>query len=265
MDRRELSVNELQKQIGSKHGIDVSIKNLYRIVSQLIESQVLVRRSGKVALNLVWVTHFVRFGDALRQSLLTAGSAVQDLPLEEGSSAEYTADSLVGLDPVWNDTLLQIARISGKGTFYAFNARAWYPLGMKNTELHLYRGLHELGVEPVMLFGGDSFLDQLGLRIMELEGLKAHARPSGSLPQAFQTEGLMLWTGGDYIVESVIPQALSRHFTFFFSAIRSPDQFDIETFSSLFRMRARCSITVRRNAAEAKKWKSLFEDVLRPR
>ena len=62
--------------------------------------------------------------------------------------------------------------------------------------------------------------------------------------------------GGSYIVEVQFPNLINRQFKVFFDSVRAVEQLDIELFSSIFEIKARCSLKVSHDKPRAKKLKA---------
>src|SRR3989338_1742864 len=106
--RQGITMAQLHQALISQHGIQISLQNLYRTVGQMVEKQMLVREGKKLSLHFVWITHQMTFSETVRQTYLQAQTA-SDLPDQEDDRREFSADSLMGLDSIWNDLLIRIA------------------------------------------------------------------------------------------------------------------------------------------------------------
>ncbi len=240
-----LEMQPMHHKLVSEYDIEISVSNLYRTVAQLVEKQVLVKDKGRLSLNQVWVSHMLRFAATIEAKYIGSGKLdVLELPQSDGQRMEFKADSLAGLDPVWNHVLAKISSLSKKeAIWYEYDSHAWYPLGMHETEMNLYEQLGEYGNK---LYGNDTFLDRYGAK------LGRTITPVINDAPPFPKEGYSLWVCGDYTVDCVFPDSISRHFAFFFQTVKSIEQFDTEFFSDIFKMKARCSITVLKSEASAR-------------
>ena len=242
-----LSMEALRAKLGAEYDQTVSLQNLYRLVGRLIDQQVLVRSGGKLFLNAVWLSHIMQFAQRAEQHYLTAPGDAVELPAKEGGQSEYAGDSLRGLDSIWNDILLRFVDAVEERSWYAFNSHPWYNLGMFETELRLYQGLHARGIRTYMLFGGGTFLDRYGDSLIRTEGLVTAV--AGEAP--FAREDYAVWAAGEYLLEVVMSPLIARHFSFFFNRIESLEQYHPRLFADVFRMRERCSVKVSRSRKRA--------------
>lgn len=242
-----LKLSELHEKLGKEQRLAVSSQNLYRLVAQLLAAQVLVRDSGAISLNQVWVSHVLAFASRVRRSYAKIEPVTSRLPLKDGEAREYNAGSLVQLDPIWSDILVAMAASSKRKEIFAYNSHPWYAIGMRETEQRFLAGLIATGVRVNLLYGNEGFLDAYGQRLLKIPGLHTLCHAEHELPR----NGLAIWGVGPYVLEVRFPPAIDRQFEFFFQTVNSVDQLDIELFSNVFRLKARCRLKVVRDARRA--------------
>lgn len=253
------STESLRKALKKQEGLTPSVATLYRLLKELENEQVIVRSHGRIQLNSVWVSHIARFVEnarALQEKNVTGTQELTNLRDEERMT--LVADSLQDLDPAWNHALVELARIESNRTWYMYNSHPWYSIGMRSTEQRLYEGLSNEGIQSRMIYGNDTFLDRYGARAIRVKGIKSVCTNRSPLPH----EGYALWLCGDYLVDCVMPEAISAYFGFFFKTVRSIDQFDPAHFAYVFRMRAKCTLNIRKDISEAKRIRKMLEKVL---
>lgn len=243
-----LTMAQLHQELTEENDIQVSLQNLYRTVGQMLEKQILVKEGMKLSLNFVWITHQMTFVEKLRQTYLQPQTS-SDLPEKDDDRHEFTADSLVGLDPVWKDLLARIASSMPKNGLYEYASHPYYYLGKRETESRFYQGLIQRGIPCYTIHGNDSFLDTYGNKLVMMEGVQSITKANTEFP----SEGYIVSIYGDLIVECVFPPVIAKHFAAFFHTIHTIDQFDPELFSSIFNMKARCKLTVRKSKKDAQK------------
>ena len=240
-----ISVQELHeclKKVSSK----VSVQNLYRTVAQMTEAQLLVKEKGKVSLNAVWMTSLARLAERMQRHYGEAPD-LSDLPVKENDRREFTAESLLALDPLWNDMIMRVTKIVRPSVVYEYASHPYYFVGKLDTELRLYHSIGDTGAKCCTLHGNDTVLDRYGNKLGLLEGMRAVT--GGDHP--FPREGYFLMLCGDYILEVVMPPVLANHFAFFYRTVQSMSEFEPELYNQAFRMKTRCKLTVRKSAADA--------------
>lgn len=253
-----LTMRELHRKLHNEHHIQVSTQNLYRAVSQLVAAQVLVREYRALSLNRIWISHFMTLAASLKHQYSPALSGSSKLPGRSGEVREYSAGSLALLDPLWSDALVELADECKGKPLYAYNSHPWYSIGMRDTEQRAMHGLVSRGVHVYMLYGNETFLDVYANRLIRLTGYTSIC----SQAHDFLRHGYALWLGGPCIIEVQFPSVIDKQFEFFFQSVRAIEQLDIELFSSVFSLKARCRLTITRDAKRAavlrRKIKSCF-------
>jgi hypothetical protein len=243
---RGLSVADLHAKVLSRKQ-DISIQSLYRIVGQMLAQQMLVKQKEKLSIHSIWIAHLQQFIDAVR---LGQSSSETLLPEKDGERREVFGDSLFTIDPLWSHLYKSVASLYKDPLWYMFSSHPWHVLGMPDTESRLYDGLSPHGHK---LYGNDTFLDRYAFTLNPVP-----CRVAFTSDPPFPKEGYSLWICGDYIVDSVLPEILTKHFAFFFQTVQSVDQFHPELFADIFHMKARCKVTVRKSADEAAALRAKF-------
>ncbi len=251
-----ISTDALRKMLKKNAGLSPSVATLYRLLKELESEQVIVRSHGSIQLNAVWISHIARFVEEARNLQKKNLTSAKELKaIRDGERITIVADSLQDLDPAWNHSLLELAHIENQKTWYMYNSHPWYSLGMPATEQRLYQGLANEGVQQCILYGNDTFLDQYGMKAIRVQGMGSMCTDHSPLPK----EGYALWLCGDYLVDCVMPEAISTYFGFFFKTVEAIDQFDPALFSDVFRMRAKCTLNIRKDIAEARQIRKMLE------
>ncbi|OGJ64159.1 hypothetical protein A3C37_04030 [Candidatus Peribacteria bacterium RIFCSPHIGHO2_02_FULL_53_20] len=244
--RKPLSTAELKNTLDAR-GITVSTPNLYRIVSHLITAQVLVKQRGKLSLHRLWVSEFLQFAETLGEWSRHSEESV-DLPEKEGEQRVYRADSLAGLDPLWNHLLLQITEKAENKVFEEYDAHAWYLLATPDSEAAVYRAIARNGFTVRLGIGGKTTLDLHAVKA--LESNKEISVCSAAVTP-FPSDGYIAVACGSYSIELVLPEILRRQFAIFFQNVQSMADFEPERFADVFRMKCPCSLTVRKSQKHA--------------
>src|SRR3990167_6094093 len=214
-ERSGLTMTMLRELLNTKHKLRPSIQNLYRTVGLLIDAQVLVKTKGKLGLNLVWVSHLRRLSDTVTDTYLSTDNALIELPTRQGERKEYSADSLAGLDPVWNHLLTAVTDQPTDTDLYEYNSHPYFYISAPAMETRLYTNIIQRSIRRHLLHGKTTFLDRYGDRLASLDGLHTLCTDATPFPQ----EGYILQVYGDYVIECVLPASISDQFAHFFRTV----------------------------------------------
>ncbi len=238
----QVTVAQLHEMLRKKLKIDVSLAQLYRVITRMVDAQILIKSQGKLSVNLMWVS-YVEFiaGRAKRVQQRT-----DEFPLRPGQKKTYTAHSLLDVEAKWNHVLVSLYRVLQQKTLYKYYSHAWWQLGRNAEEISFYKQLKEAGIDCHWVFGGNTFLDKEGAkRISEV----FPAVTAGDPP--FPRDGYNLNVYDEYILESILPEKVSKRFAFFFDRVHDMRHFNHDLFVDIFTMRAPYKLTVWRNLRQA--------------
>lgn len=243
----ELTMAELHSALNEKRGTRVSLQHVYRIVTQMTDHQMLVKSGKSVSLNLMWLAYLHFFANRSMAGALKRHQDLNIFPLKPGERRTVRADSFIALDTLWTHILVQLDSMLNPATWHTYNAHAWWQLLKMNADTSFYSNLQAKNAVCYGLYGNDTPLDRLGIGIIQSASFPSVI--DGEPP--FPKEGFILVVCGEYVVQSVLPDGLSRQLAFFFANTKSPGEFDEKIFMDIIRMPAACPIVIRRDAAEA--------------
>lgn len=249
---RSLSFDQLKEKLVST-GSAESSATLYRRVGELIEEQVLLRYKRKLSLNLVWVSHILRFSDVLRQNYADS-SKIVDLPRREGEYRDYKAGSLAALDPLWNNIHIELGMRFGERIWYGYNSRPWYQLGMPKTEQRLQESFVANGYQYYLLYGNDSALDRFGAKLFQVSGFSQ----AFGQPKEFRPHDQGIWAAGQYTLECIFPKKITDSFNDFFLKRDAVKSFSQSDFAAVFKMKAPCKLRVKKSRRDADRIRNII-------
>lgn len=237
-----ITIGELYEHLKKKGKMDVSLSHLYRVVTRMVETQVLIRVQGKLSLNLMWVSYLEFIASRAKKIVQNSN----EFPLRHGEKRNYPAHTLFDVEAIWNHVLVSLYRNTQERELYKYYSHAWWQLGRNAEEIGFYKQLKDRGIECHWLFGSSGFLDEAGAaRVREVFPSVTAATPP------FPHSGYNLNVYGEYIVECILPEKIARQFDFFFDKVKSMEAFDNDVFMDIFAMRGKYKVTVWRNAAQA--------------
>jgi hypothetical protein len=237
-----ISVAELQVSLQKKMRVEISLAQLYRTITRMVSSQVLIKSNGKLSLNLMWVS-YIEFVAARAKKIL---QHVDGFPLEEGQKKVYQASSLFEVEAIWNHLLVSLYRFAGEKNLYKYYSHAWWQFGRNAEEMDFYQKLKEQGINCYYIFGDTTFLDKTAeKRVGEVFSSVAvqHA--------PFPKDGYNLNVYGEYIIECILPEKTARYLDFFFKKVKNMKQFEHDVFLDIFTQSGRYKVTVWRNVKQS--------------
>lgn len=245
-NRPGISVNELFSVLKEQYNSDVSIQTLYRTVAQLVDAQVIFRNNGGIKLNLNWLNHIIRLVETAKENYIWNKEELIDFPKKNGEIVYFRAGSLFGLDSVWDHLVLRLSQITDQKEWFEYSAHEYHTLAIPAEESNFYQTLAENGIDHHILIGNTTFLDEYGVKLIDAS---CPVLLSDDVP--FPREGYLVLICGDYIIESIMPEALNNHFKLFYESVNAIEDFDSELFNNIFRMKAEVKLSMRKSSQEA--------------
>ncbi len=255
----EMSVAQLHAALNARKATNVSLQHVYRMLTQMEEQQIVVKVRGSVSLNLMWLSYLSFFTQRAMAETFRHLRMFQDFPSNEGERKTITADSFIALDTVWTHILVQLDTLLHEKRWYSYNSHAWWQLLKMDTDTSFYANLKAKGVTVLGVYGNDTPLDRLGVSLIQSDVFPTVIDPEPAFPK----QGYILVVCGDYIVQSVLPDTLSRQLDFFFANTKGKASFDSSLFFDIIRMPAKCKITIWKDAKEAGQLREKIERSLK--
>ncbi len=237
-----ITIADLHEHLQKQMMMKISLAHVYRIVTRMIDHQILIKSHGKLSLNLMWIS-YIEFVAARAKRIQQHDDGY---PLRPGQKVIHEGKSLFDVEALWNHILVSLYRVSQEKNIYKYYSHTWWQLGRNAEEISFYKQLKERGIDCKWVFGGKTFLDELAAsRVREIYDVVTTETPP------FPKEGYNLNVFGEYIVECILPEKISRHLSFFFEGVKNEQEFDHDLFEDIFSMRGKFKITVWRNAKQA--------------
>ena len=251
IDHKWASIQELHIHIIKEY--QISLPNFYKVIGKLVDDQIIIKENGKLSLHSRRVLGFLDLADQLKQTYLTENISIANL--KEWQSMYHEATSIESLDGVRGDRMLAVNRMYGKEqATYVYQARPYYALWMKQTEMAFFSQANKLA-DVYFLSGNTHFLDMYGTNLYTEIGVKALA--TDKLP--FLKDGYCVTVVGDFVFEVLYPKEISDYFKIFFDSIQEIKDFNPDLFHRIFEMKANCKLTVRRDSVQARNIKNEFK------
>jgi hypothetical protein len=242
-DSPHLPVSELHAGLRKKK-LKVTLQHLYRVVNRMVEAQIVLKERGKLSLNRLWLAQVGIFAENAVKRLEGEGGRAW-FPLKDGQHILLTADTLAGVQAVWYSTLAQLYDHLGKDVkvVYKYYAHAWWLTNESDAARKFFREIGKRGVVCYWLFGNDNYLNRTAVK--EYKDI-FHMRIAHRA--VFPTEGYNLNVYGDYVLECIFPQTVSKHLKLLFSSIASDKDFDPALLKDIFDLKGKYVIKLWKNA-----------------
>ncbi len=243
-----ITMGELHAVLKKNKNADanVSLQHLYRVVTRMIDEQILLKLKGKLSLNLMWISYVEFFAQRAQKNTLEMLAKDEMFPLKDGQRRSFTAESLTSVETIWNHLLVQLYRVTQEKNLYKYNSHAWMQLGKHTIDRQFYEQLSARGIVCRWLFGNDTPLDRYGI------AQNNPVFPSVIAPNPpFPTEGYSLTVYGEYMIECFLPENVASHLGKLFASAKDEKTFDRQVLLDLFSLKAKYKVTVWRNAEQA--------------
>ena len=225
-------------QACKKEWIKLSQAQMYNVVNQYLDAQLITKHHGKISLNSRRIDKLHQFTD-----LVDTYYGEHRLMLPDSSNPVHAihTSSLAALDPLRNDSVnkLLVAQSDSEEIMF-YNSHEYHLLGFQYMEK---QWIHSLTLRKPLYFliGNTTFLDRL--TVEQLQEIGAHTAMSDDHP--FEKQWLCLNIIGDYIIEVYFPPSVTDYFSIFFENITTLDWFNPELFTKLFTMKADCRLSIK--------------------
>jgi len=256
-DKKWLRAAEIDRRLVIEHGCEASLPTIYRHISALVESQVLICYRRKYALSKLWIENLSGLKNHI-ETTYKSPDTVFILPEREGQHFDFFASSLSKLDPIWNQLLLLLASDSSEKELFGFNSHAWHAIAMTTTEKALYKSLSKIGIATYLFFGNNTPLDQRGAELIEGSGLSTSIAPKHSFPR----EGYALWANKKFILECHFPDSVNKRFARLFKHSDSDADPELDEFQAIFKLSEKFRLRLVRNEEKASAVVKNFQSIL---
>lgn len=236
-----------------KKNIAVSVPNLYKVVADLIDNQLINKTKGNLSINLIWLLNLESFLNQAKNSVEKSAAPSLLFPSEDGKT-EIKTDSLRGLDALLIQIITKLLKLTNEKVIYSYHSRPWWALSKQPIADFCQAVTANSDIETYMLHGNDSFLDKFGAGL--INNKKYHVTITDNPP--FPKEGYVIASIDGYTLECKFPEELNKHLSLFFYSIKKIEQFDHKIFFDLFKKKLQFKITVKKNHAEADKIKQMI-------
>ena len=125
---------------------------------------------------------------------------------------------------------------------YVYQAHTYYMIWMQETEQNFFQEESKIS-KIYYVTGNDTFLDKHGLSFYTKMWIDAKIKKEIAFPK----DGYCVTIIWDYIFELIYPPHISDYFRVLFESISSKSNLNTELFYKIFQMRAKYTLSIRRN------------------
>ena len=252
-----ITVAELKKKL-EQMKIRVTLQHIYRVVTKLVDAQVILKRKRTISLNLLWLSYIELFAQGAREKLQTS----RDLPvidgLKDGDRVALKAGTMHEVQTLWHHVLIHInEHLEGSEVheLHKYYSHAYW-LVHPDANRDFYKRIAKF-IHCYWLIGNESFLDCEAQRCYkDIFSIAVTDRPN------FPAEGYLLNILGDYIIECILPPSVRDHLALLFRAVTSNKDWNPELLESLFHLQDSFTVNVSRNAKKSVELRGKIEHLI---
>lgn len=238
-----------------EHDVDLSLPQVYKIVADLEEEQVVIKEHGKLSLSAFWIKRVDTFIQQAKSIYLVWSLDLTSLA--DGKNREFHVDSLEELDAAWNSIFTQLNAINTTGDVCFYHSHPYYILWANEARSTLIQHVIDSEQKLYILFGNECFLDKYGVELVRMQGAHAQCKES----TLFMREWYNVHVVGDYTMELLFPETITQHFKIFFDNVKSLDGFNAALFKEIFRIKGNYTLIVQHNSKQAEKFRSVIKKI----
>lgn len=127
--QKSITTIEAMKHIQTSH--DISRASFFRIINQLISRQLLAKEGKRIMLNATWMMEYLNLAESIKLSFVES-PVLRDLQV--GESQRIEGDSLIDIDPIYNDIYVRLTQKSDLNEMVHYNSHAYHMNGVPDTE-----------------------------------------------------------------------------------------------------------------------------------
>jgi hypothetical protein len=255
---KAISLKELFALLRDSYNIKLSKASLYRIISQMIEKHVLVKHKDKISLNYSWIPHLLELCKIIKLNYFS-NQNIDIINMKDKEKQIFWADSQANLDPIWNNYVIQISKISTSKQWYSYKAHPWQELATKDTELQVFQSIAKFGSKVSIFYGNNTFLDNYGKSLLTIKNTNTFINTS----HTFLESNYALDVCDDYIIECFLDDELAKHFELFFQSVKEKKDFEESIFKEVYKSKRKCKLVFEKNHKKAKKLSKKIQNYIK--
>lgn len=242
---KSCTTQHILAKLRNEYRITLSLPQLYKILWQLEKEQIIIREHNTIALNTLRIKKTSDYINKAKNIYLQENVAFSQL--QDGQRREFSANSLIDLDAIWNNIFTQLQNNNTISDIAFYQSHPYFILGHFSSRSSLIEQIISSQQTLSILYGNEWCLDNYGVQLVRLQW--AQATCSSKTP--FLSEGYNIHIIGNYILELLLPDNVTQHLKIFFDNVTSVDSFDNELYKQIFAMKWQFSFSVQHNQKQA--------------
>jgi len=241
---KDISTKDIHDKLSKQYWINISTAQLYKTISKLIGDYIVTKKDWGYSLNVLWINKM----KIIMSNVEDVYFNQKDFSLlNDWEQFFFYATSKIDSEKTRTDINAKIFMESWPCDLYFYDSHAYYLLWMYERFIDAYNMFLQEDHKIYNIIGNNTFLDNYVYKIVwdkriELKTLEKH-----DFLKVWYTLRI-LW---DYILELVMPNNIARFFEQIFSKVQNIEDFDSELFYSIFKMKAKYKISVRKSKKDA--------------
>lgn len=241
---KDISTKEIYEKLDKQYGIKISTAQLYKTISRLIGDYVVTKKEGKYSLNVLRINKMKIIMNNVEETYF---NQKEFSLLNDGEQFFFYATSKIDSEKTRTDINAKIFMETWPCDLYYYDSHAYYLLWMYERFIDAYNMFLQEDHKIYNVLGNNTFLDNYVYQIVWDKRINLKIVEKHDFLKVWYTLRV-LW---DYIIELVMPNNIGRFFEQIFSKVQKIEDFDSELFYSIFKMKAKYKISVRKSKKDA--------------
>lgn len=230
---------------------------VYLILRKLKEKEAININKKIVSLNTLWIRRLSEFVKTANQTYF-GNSFVSEYftNLKEREKIRYYFNDSKQMDSFWAHVLITLLEISSVNAHdFVYAPHYWFYIARRESEDDFYKIFLELNKKAFILIGNDTFLDRDFKKNSFNKNVQIHTISSSE----FKKNNYYMNVVGDYIIEVLMDENISKKINEFYSKTREVDSLDKEELKRIISQLGKSKFVISRNKAKAKRMKNKFK------
>lgn len=261
-EKPRLTVKDLYEYYLNRSKKRMTLQGFYKLISQLIKQQVLIKEGKLVSINASWIYGLIKFTEKVSKLYFGKEAYAFNILLREGEKKSFTFETVKEMDNFWHHALFLVVQYyenekNKDKDGYVYTEHGWFQIVRSEMEVSLAKLYSEHGMKLYQVVGSDSFLDSLVEKTIKEENYFVAQKEIKSFGKNYY--GMVI---GDFLFETKLPIYIYELMEDIYGKTTSLAQFKAEDILQIIEEPARTNIKISRDKKGAmefrKKIKAAF-------